>query len=198
MGNIMIITSTTKPKEKDYTFDLAILYLWELLNAELIKPYITDWKELPFIKCGFAQNTRVDSKKLVHGEEMRIKETLRDMEKFYSMERGILQAKIICLSFSSILGTLSKEQFIHQNPLNKTYRIFPDNEPKPKFGGSSEMYFMDTKTAKAKFANCHRQLNQSIGYKNLFKENGEQRVGTTADIVHFNQKKYLGDNNVNI
>ena len=46
----MIITSTTKPKEKDYTFDLAILYLWELLNAELIKPYITDWKELPFIK----------------------------------------------------------------------------------------------------------------------------------------------------
>ena len=75
----MIITSTTKPKEKDYTFDLAILYLWELLNAELIKPYITDWKELPFIKYGFAQNTRVDSKKLVHGEEMRIKETLRDM-----------------------------------------------------------------------------------------------------------------------
>jgi len=195
----MIITSTTKPKEKDYTFDLGILYLWELLNAELIKPYITDWKELPFIKYGFAQNTRVDSKKLVHGEVMRIKETLRDMEKFYLMERGILQAKIICSSFSSISNTLSKEQFIHQNPLNKTYRIFPDNEPKPKFGGSSEMYFMDIKTAKAKFANCHRQLNKNIGYKNLFKKNGEQKVGTTAEIVHFNQSKYLkGENYVNI
>jgi len=194
----MIITSTTKPKEKDYTFDLGILYLWELLNAELIKPYITDWKELPFIKYGVAQNTRVDSKKLVHGEVMRIKETLRDMEKFYLMERGILQAKIICLSFSSISNTLSKEQFIHQNPLNKTYRIFPDNEPKP-FCGSTEMYFMDIKTAKAKFANCHRQLNKNIGYKNLFKKNGEQKVGTTAEIVHFNQSKYLkGENYVNI
>ena len=85
----MIITSTTKPKEKDYTFDLGVLYLWQLLNAELIKSYITDWKELPFIKFGFAQNTRVNSKKLVQGEVMRIKETLRDIEKLYLMERGI-------------------------------------------------------------------------------------------------------------
>jgi len=97
----MIITSTTKPKEKDYTFDLGCLYVWQLLNAELIKPYITDWKELAFIKFGFAQNTRVDSKKLVQGEVMRIKETLRNMEKFYIIKRGLLQAEIICLSFSS-------------------------------------------------------------------------------------------------
>ena len=194
----MIITSKTLPKEKDYTFDLGILYLWQLLNADLLKPFITDWKELPFIKFGFAQNTRVCSKKLVEGEVMRIRETLRDMEKLYLLERGILQAEIICLSFSSISDTLSKEQFIHQNPLNKIYRIFPDNEPKPNFGGSTEMYFMDTKTAKAKFANCHRQLNKSIGYKNLFKKNGEQKVGTTAEIVHFYQSKYLIGEKTNV
>src|SRR6056300_612755 len=125
-SSIMIITSNTLPKEKDYTFDLGILYLWQLLNADLLKPFITDWKELPFIKFGFAQNTRVCSKKLVEGEVMRIRETLRDMEKLYLLERGILQTEIICLSFSSISDTLSKEQFIHQNPLNKIYRIFPD------------------------------------------------------------------------
>ena len=188
----MIITSNTQLQEQDYTFDLAVLYLWQLLNPELLKSIIKDWKDLDFIKFGFAQNTRVScSSKLVKGEIMRIRETLLGMEKFCSLERGILQAKIICLAWAPIFDTLSKEQFIHQNPLNQIYRIFPDDEPKPDFGGSTEMYFMDIKTAKAKFANCHRELNKAIGYKTLFDNKGKQIKGTTAEIVHFNQSKYL-------
>ena len=181
----MIITSTTLPAQENFKFDLAYLYLWKIVNPEILIPFIPNYREnLDLIKFGFAYFTRVFNKELCDGVIVRIAETLEDMEKAFNLPTGILQAEIISLSLSTVDEIFSEEQFIHQNPKNACFRVWNKKE----FTGHSEFYQMTTKTAKAKFANCQRATNKNIGYTKLFTLKGERKRNFRDADTYYNQQ----------
>tara|TARA_R100000458_G_scaffold55704_1_gene59895 strand:- start:82 stop:642 length:561 start_codon:yes stop_codon:yes gene_type:complete len=166
------LTSLSTPATRigDPWADTGANYLWELYNLGDIIPAFSG---MNIIKDGFAKLVRSGDK---DGVQSRIIETLKELEDSLGIERGQLEGELIACTFGTYDETLSSEQYFHKS--NRDFRLaglFRDLKVTPKpAGGHSEFFNMETRTAKAKFANAQRQSCKAIGLEtvNWKRENG--------------------------
>ena len=156
------ITSLTRPEKSNGSpfADLGYNYLWELLNLGDFVPAFVGMK---IFKDGFAKECYSGG---FNGVQSRIMNTLADMERSFSLERGVLVGRLHYAKLGTFDETLSAEQFFHSR--YKQFRVtglFQDlrTQGERPVGGSSEFYNMNKKQATARFANSWRKANKSLG-----------------------------------
>ena len=156
------ITSLSKPETSDGSpfADLGYNYLWELIN---LGDYVPAFVGMSIFKDGFAKECYSGG---FNGVQSRIINTLADMERSFSLERGVLVGRLHYAKLGTFDETLSAEQFFHSR--YKQFRVtglFQDLRTKGEkpVGGSSEFYNMNKKQATARFANSWRKANKSLG-----------------------------------
>ena len=101
-----------------------------------------------------------------NGVQSRIINTLADMERSFSLERGSLIGRLHFAKLGTFDETISAEQFFHSR--YKQFRItglFQDLRTKDQkpVGGNSEFYNMSKKQAAARFANSWSKSNIAKG-----------------------------------
>lgn len=158
----MEITSLTQPEKSNGSpfADLGYNYLWELLN---LGDFVPAFVGMEIFKDGFAKECYSGG---FNGVQSRIMNTLADMERSFSLERGVLVGRLHFAKLGTFDQTLSAEQFFHSR--YKQFRVtglFQDLRSKGEkpVGGSSEFYNMNFRQAKARFANSWRQSNLDLG-----------------------------------
>ena len=158
----MEITSLCSPATSDGSpyADLGYNYLWELVN---IGDYVPAFVGMSIFKDGFAKECYSGG---FNGVQSRIINTLADMERSFSLDRGVLIGRLHFAKLGTFDETLSAEQFFHSR--YKQYRVtglFQDLRTKGEKpdGGSSEFYNMSKKQASARYANSWRCSNKSLG-----------------------------------
>ena len=158
----MEITSYSRPENSNGSpfADLGYNYLWELVN---IADYVPAFVGMQIFKDGFAKECYSGG---WNGVQSRIINTLADMERSFSLERGVLIGRLHFAKLGTFDETLSAEQFFHSR--YKSFRVtglFQDLRTKGQkpVGGSSEFYNMTKKQAGARFANSWRKSNTSKG-----------------------------------
>ena len=158
----MKITSISQPDTSDGSpyADLGYNYLWELLN---LGDHVPAYAGMSIFKDGFAKEWYSGG---CNGVQSRIINTLADMERSFSLERGTLIARLHFAKLGTFNETLSAEQFFHSR--YKQFRVtglFQDLRTKGEkpVGGSSEFYNMSKKQAACRFANSWRKTNTALG-----------------------------------
>ena len=158
----MEFTSLCSPATSDGSpyADLGYNYLWELVN---LGDYVPAFVGMSIFKDGFAKECYSGG---FNGVQSRIINTLADMERSFSLERGLLVGRLHFAKLGTFDETLSAEQFFHSR--YKLYRVtglFQDLRTKGEkpVGGSSEFYNMNKKQASARFANSWRKSNRNLG-----------------------------------
>ena len=158
----MEITSNSKPETSNGSpyADLGYNYLWELVN---IGEFVPAFVGMQIFKDGFAKECYSGG---FNGVQSRIINTLADMERSFSLERGVLVGRLHFAKLGTFDETLSAEQFFHSR--YKPFRVtglFQDLRTKGEkpVGGSSEFYNMTKKQASARFANSWRKSNTAKG-----------------------------------
>ena len=158
----MEITSNSKPETSNGSpyADLGYNYLWELLN---LGDHVPAFVGMQIFKDGFAKECYSGG---FNGVQSRIINTLADMERSFSLDRGLLIGRLHFAKLGTFDKTLSAEQFFHSR--NKPFRVtglFQDLRTKGEkpVGGSSEFYNMTKIQAASRFANSWRQKNLDLG-----------------------------------
>ena len=158
----MEITSISKPETSTGSpfADLGYNYLWELIN---LGEFVPAFVGMQIFKDGFAKECYSGG---FNGVQSRIINTLADMERSFTLERGSLVGRLHFAKLGTFDETLSAEQFFHSR--YKPFRVtglFQDLRTKGEkpVGGSSEFYNMSEIQAKSRFANSLRQKNRALG-----------------------------------
>ncbi len=105
----MKITSISKPENSEGSpfADLGYNYLWELVN---LGDYVPAFVGMSIFKDGFAKECYSGG---WNGVQSRIINTLADMERSFSLERGSLIGRLHFAKLGTFDETLSAEQFFH-------------------------------------------------------------------------------------
>ena len=158
----MELSSNSKPENSNGSpyADLGYNYLWELVN---LGEFVPAFVGLSIFKDGFAKECYSGG---FNGVQSRIINTLADMERSFSLERGSLIGRLHFAKLGTFDETLSAEQFFHSR--YKPFRLtglFKDLKTRGEdaVGGSSEFSNMTKKQAAARFANSWRKSNTAKG-----------------------------------
>jgi len=177
----MILKSTDRPElatEADYNSGLAYMYVWQLLGLNELPEPIQE----P-IKLGFAQYAYKRGRKAyTHGAQSRIIGNLREIEKAFNVDKGLLSARILSLTVGDWEDTLASEQYVHMNEKhhdNKIINIVARDYPTlikawNNHGGKTEWYALPKKTMLARMACSWRKNCQELGrtWTKYKRENG--------------------------
>lgn len=172
----MILTSKSKPElatQADYESGLAYMYLWQLLNLDALPEPLQDPIKLGFAQYAYTRKRKNREREYFHGAQSRIIGTLGDIERCFNVPRGTLQGRIIALKVDKWDDVLASEQYVHNNAANydqKVFNMVMNDYPtlqrawcNKDNGGKTEWYAASEKTMVARFRNCWRKTNQSIG-----------------------------------
>ena len=105
----MKITSLTQPEKSNGSpfADLGYNYLWELLN---LGDFVPAFVGMDIFKDGFAKECYSGG---FNGVQSRIMNTLADMERSFSLERGVLVGRLHFAKLGTFDATLSALSLIH-------------------------------------------------------------------------------------